>query len=94
MPTTAVARLIPTVESVIRKAVPLGDDSWVSLRSALQDEQVRQTVEGIRPHRGLLRRSLPCEYSMLRDGVLQPVPKRREGMKGSRARLSNFCPAN
>ena len=49
MPTTAVARPIPIVESVIRKAVPLGDDSWVSLRSALQDEQVRQTIEGICP---------------------------------------------
>ena len=42
-------RLIPIVESVIRKGVPLGDDSWVSLRSALQDEQVRQTVEAIPP---------------------------------------------
>jgi hypothetical protein len=42
-------RLIPIVDSVIRKALPLGDDSWVSLRSALQDEQVRQTIEEIRP---------------------------------------------
>jgi hypothetical protein len=45
-------RLIPIVDSVIRKALPLGDDSWVSLRSALQDEQVRQTIEGICPPGG------------------------------------------
>jgi hypothetical protein len=39
----------PRLESVIRKALPLGKDSWVSLRSALQDEQVRQTIEAIPP---------------------------------------------
>lgn len=42
-------RLIPVVDSVIRAALPLGDDSWRSLRSALQDEQVRANVENIRP---------------------------------------------
>jgi len=42
-------RLIPIVDSVIRTALPLGKDSWVSLRSALQDEQVRESIEGIRP---------------------------------------------
>jgi hypothetical protein len=42
-------RLIPIVDSVIRKALPLGEDSWVSLRSALHDEQVRGSIDGIRP---------------------------------------------
>jgi Family of unknown function (DUF6308) len=42
-------RLIPIVDSVIRKALPLGKDSWVSLRSILQDEQVRARIEEIRP---------------------------------------------
>jgi hypothetical protein len=79
-------RLIPIVESVIRKALPLGNDSWVSLRSALQDEQVRQTIEGIRPHQGLLRRSLPCDYSMLRHGCVTAGPEapgRHERQPGS-----------
>lgn len=42
-------RLIPIVDSVIRKNLPLGNDSWLSLRSALRDEQVRRSIEGIRP---------------------------------------------
>lgn len=42
-------RLIPIVDSVIRTALPLGDDSWASLQAALQDEHVRKRVEDIRP---------------------------------------------
>lgn len=42
-------RLIPIVDSVISKALPLGEDSWVSLRSALHDQQVRDSIEGVRP---------------------------------------------
>ena len=38
-------RLIPVVDRVIRTALPLGDDSWISLRSALQDGS------GTRQHR-------------------------------------------
>jgi hypothetical protein len=41
--------LIPIVDSVIRKALPLGEDLLVSLRSALHDEQVRESIEDIRP---------------------------------------------
>ncbi len=42
-------RLIPIVDSVIRKALPLGEDSWKSLQSALADEHVRKGIEDIRP---------------------------------------------
>jgi hypothetical protein len=42
-------RLIPIEDSVIRKALPLGKDSWASLRSALRDEHVRKYIEDIRP---------------------------------------------
>jgi len=42
-------RLIPIEDSVIRKALPLGKDSWVSLRSALRDEHVRKCIEDSRP---------------------------------------------
>jgi hypothetical protein len=42
-------RLIPIEDSVIRQALPLGKDSWVSLRSALRDEHVRKCIEDIRP---------------------------------------------
>lgn len=42
-------RLIPIVDSVIRKALPLGQDSWESLRSALRDEHVRMSIEHVRP---------------------------------------------
>lgn len=42
-------RLIPIVDSVIREALPLGNDSWASLQAALQDEHVRTSVEAIRP---------------------------------------------
>lgn len=42
-------RLIPIVDSVIRKALPLGDDSWVSLQSALQDEHIQKSIEESRP---------------------------------------------
>lgn len=42
-------RLIPVVDRVIMTALPLGDDAWISLRSALQDEQVRANIDKIRP---------------------------------------------
>jgi hypothetical protein len=43
--------LIPIVDSVIRRGLPLGSDSWRSLRLALQDEQIRSSIENIRPPR-------------------------------------------
>lgn len=42
-------RLIPIVDSVIRAALPLGNNTWESLRSALQDEELRRSIEAIRP---------------------------------------------
>lgn len=42
-------RLIPIVDSVIRNALPLGEDSWESLRSTLRDQHVRERIEDIRP---------------------------------------------
>lgn len=42
-------RLIPIVDSVIRQALPLGQDSWESLRSALVDRGVRNSIEDVRP---------------------------------------------
>lgn len=42
-------RLIPIVDRVIRAALPLGDDSWESLRSVLKGRRVRDNIERIRP---------------------------------------------
>ena len=93
MPTTAAARLIPIVESVIRKALPLGEDSWVSLRLALQDEQLRQTIEAIPPP------GLASTVSALRlldvatwmHYSRSETPVRHERQPGS---ADTFCPPN
>lgn len=44
-------RLIPVIDSVIRDALELGDDSWAQLRHCLGDSSVRQSIEAIRPAR-------------------------------------------
>ncbi|MEO6411917.1 MAG: DUF6308 family protein [Pedococcus sp.] len=43
-------RLIPIVDSVIRKALPsLGTDSWAAFRAALQSSDLREEVMAVRP---------------------------------------------
>lgn len=44
-------RLIPIVDSVVRNTFGLteGQDSWVALRAALQDRQLRNDIEALRP---------------------------------------------
>lgn len=44
-------RLIPIVDSVIRNALPLGEDSWMSLRATLTDDHIRERIEDVRPPR-------------------------------------------
>ena len=87
-------RLIPIVDSVIEK----GASAWRRLvgtpRSALQDEQVRQTIEGIRPPGACFDGLYPPTTRCCDMDALQPVPKRRKGAEGSRVRLSTFCPPN
>jgi hypothetical protein len=51
-------RLIPIVDSVVRNSYGLTehDDSWVALREALKDRQLRDQIDAIRPAAGLASR--------------------------------------
>lgn len=42
-------RLIPVIDSVVRHALALGDDSWSELRTCLNDPALRRSIEDIRP---------------------------------------------
>lgn len=42
-------RLVPIVDSVVRDALALGDDSWVELRAALQQRGLPDRIEALRP---------------------------------------------
>ncbi len=42
-------RLIPVIDSVIRRALALGDQPWTELRHCLADPDVRRSIEAIRP---------------------------------------------
>ncbi|GAB4062443.1 hypothetical protein GCM10028777_02170 [Angustibacter speluncae] len=41
--------LVPIVDSVIAKALDLGDESWIPLSVVLRDGQLRETIEALRP---------------------------------------------
>jgi hypothetical protein len=42
-------RLVPIVDSVVRNALALGDDSWAELRAALQQRGLPDRIEALRP---------------------------------------------
>lgn len=42
-------QLIPIVDSVIKEALPLGSNSWTTLRGALQSPATREAIDAVRP---------------------------------------------